>query len=52
MKFNGTQDIATPLVFSLFKIMRTQGLEVDNANPEVVKDAIQDKTMKQLVKFK
>ena len=36
----------------MFEVMRTWGLEADNANPEIVISAIQDKTIKQLVKFK
>ena len=52
MKSDGTQDITTTFVYSIFEVMRTQGLEVDNANPGIVIETIQDKTMKHLVKFK
>ena len=52
MKLDGIQDIATTFMYSMFKVMRTCGLEVDNANPDIVIGAIQDKMMKQLVKFK
>ena len=34
------------------QFMSTRGLEVDNANPEIVINAIQDKNMKYLIKFK
>ena len=33
---DGTQDINTTLIYSMFEVMMTCGHEVDNANPEIV----------------
>ena len=49
---DSTQDIATTLVYSMFEVMRTRGLEVNNTNPEIVISTIEDKTMKELVQYK
>ena len=49
---DGTRDTATTLVYSMFEVMRTRGLEVENANPEIVISAIEDKLMKKLVRDK
>ena len=52
MDLDCTQDTATTFVYSMFEVMRTHGLEVNNTNPEIVIDEIQDNTMKALIIFK
>lgn len=49
LKSDGKQDIATLPVYSMFEVMRTRGLEVDNANPEIIINAIEDVTMKKFM---
>lgn len=51
LKSEGTQDIASTLVYSMFEVIHTHGLEVDSANPELEINAIEDVTMKKLVRY-
>ena len=47
-KLEGTQDITTTLVYGILEVMHTCGLEVDNANSEIMINSIEDLTMKKL----
>ena len=49
---NGNDDIATPFVYSLFEIMRTRGVELEDANHEVVLRAISDHKMYKMKQIK
>ena len=49
---DGKKDLAPTLVYVIFEVMRSRGLEIEKGNPEMVIVAIDNQKMMRLVKYK